>query len=290
MIKESELILNKDGSIYHLNLKPEDIATTIFTVGDPDRVAEVSKYFDTIELKKSHRELVTHTGYIGKQRITVVSTGMGSDNIDIVMNELDALVNIDFASREVKKELTSLNIVRLGTSGSLQKDIPLDSVLVSAYALGLDTTLFFYPNDYLEQEMNNKLQELIDNYLEANDILITTYVAAASRKLLSMFKGFQAGITVTSPGFYGPQGRQLRIKPWYENIIGVLAAFKHEKYRLTNLEMETSAIYALGNLLGHNCLSVNAILANRIDNTFSKQPEKIIQQMIQTALEKITAS
>ena len=287
MLKESELILNEDGSIYHLHLKPGEIAKTIFTVGDPERVAEVSKHFDSIELTRSHRELVTHTGMLGKKRVSVISTGMGTDNIDIVLNEVDALVNIDFETRTVKEEITSLNIIRLGTSGALQKHVELDSVLVSEYAIGFDTTMFFYPNDYMEDEFIDGLQQAIDEYLDESETLVTTYTAAASPKLLKRFEEYQKGITVTSPGFYAPQGRHLRINPWFGNLVNTLAAFRHNDMCLTNLEMETAGIYDLGSLLGHNCISFNAILANRIENTFSKKPAETIQKMIQQVLEKV---
>jgi uridine phosphorylase len=287
MLKDSELIINQDGSVYHLHLKPGEIAKTIFTVGDPDRVAEVSKHFDSIELTRSHRELVTHTGMLGKKRVSVISTGMGTDNVDIVLNELDALVNIDFETRKIKDDITSLNIIRLGTSGALQKNVALDSVLVSEYAIGLDTTMFFYPNDYMEDEYIDGLQNAIDEYLEEHETFITTYTAAASPKLLKRFDEYQKGITVTSPGFYAPQGRHLRINPWFGNFVKTLASFKHDDRCLSNFEMETSGIYALGSLLGHNCISFNAILVNRIDNTFSKNPNAAIQKMIQDVLEKV---
>ena len=282
MIPAAELIINPDGSIYHLQLLPEEIADVIFTVGDPERVPQVSKYFDEIELARTHREIVTHTGYIGKKRVSVISTGMGTDNIDIVMNELDALANIDFASREVKPQQKSYTIVRIGTSGSIQKDIPLDSLLISEKAVGFDPLMHYYahtPSDTL-------FEQQVLEFIADNRFNIPCYTAQAASELVEVFSDFERGITISAPGFYAPQGRKLRARPAKENLVEKLAAFRYGSLRFTNLEMETAGIYALGNVLGHRCLSVNAILANRLDGTFSSNPQKIINTMIEKVLER----
>ncbi|MBX2903556.1 MAG: nucleoside phosphorylase [Chitinophagales bacterium] len=282
MIPAAELIINPDGSIYHLQLLPEEIADVIFTVGDPERVPQVSKYFDEIELARTHREIVTHTGYIGKKRVSVISTGMGTDNIDIVMNELDALANIDFASREVKPQQKSYTIVRIGTSGSIQKDIPLDSLLISEKAVGFDPLMHYYahtPSDTL-------FEQQVLEFIADNRFNIPCYTAQAASELVEVFSDFERGITISAPGFYAPQGRKLRAQPAKENLVEKLAAFRYGSLRFTNLEMETAGIYALGNVLGHRCLSVNAILANRLDGTFSSNPQKIINTMIEKVLER----
>ena len=283
-IEASELVLNADGSVYHLHLKPEHIAHDIIIVGDQDRVKEVSKHFDSIEFQTNKREFVTHTGYIGKKRLTVLSTGIGTDNIDIVFNELDALVNIDLETRLAKKELTSLNIIRVGTSGSLQKDVPIDSILLSTHGLGLDGLMNFY------EHTNNAEESAMLDEIKANVTLpILPCLTEGSQKLLDLFKGDDVhhGVTLTSTGFYGPQGRKLRLNPQIRHFIDELSALKLGKRRITNLEMETSAIYGLGKLLGHHCLSVNAILANRQLMTFSKDSKGIVEKAIQLTLEKI---
>lgn len=284
-ISESDLIINPDGSIYHLNLLPGDIADTVITVGDPDRVGEVSKYFDQIEFKKGKREFITHTGYIGKKRVTVLSTGIGTDNIDIVFNELDALVNIDFETREVKKELTSLNIIRIGTSGAVQPDIPMGTILASTHGLGMDALMNYY------------LQQLSgDEQLILNDVKthfghlknINPYLTAADESLLNTIgKDMAHGITITAPGFYAPQGRIVRAKNAVPDFIGLINSFRSYQHRITNLEMETAGIYALAKVLGHKALSVNAILASRVKFEFSNEPNKIVEQAIKTVLERI---
>jgi uridine phosphorylase len=286
-IKESELIINSDGSIYHLALKPHQAADTIITVGDPMRVAEVSKHFDSIEFKVQHREFITHTGYLNNKRLTVISTGMGTDNIDIVMNELDALVNIDLNTRQIKEELTSLNIVRLGTSGSVNEEIAVDTIIVSEIAIGMDALLHFYEHE--NSIVETVYLEAFYNYIKPH-VNIKPYIALASESLLGRFENhFPKGNTVTACGFYAPQGRQLRLQPGFQDFVSLINAFHHKHFRITNLEMETAGIYALGKLLGHKCLSVNAILANRIHNTFSANPQKVIDRMIEDALDIITA-
>ena len=282
---ESELILNPDGSIYHLHLRPEDLSTTIITVGDPDRVSDVSKHFDSIQLKRQHREFVTHTGMLGGKRLTVISTGIGTDNIDIVFNELDALVNIDFTSRTLRPNITQLNVIRIGTSGSLQTDIPIDAVLVSTYGLGLDGLMDFYE---FEDDNIDLLDAFADNNWETGG-LPYPYLAAGSDALLTAIgkDDFLRGITATCTGFYGPQGRQLRAQIYKKDIIQQLSSFKYNEHRITNFEMETAGIYGLARLLGHNALSVNAILANRITHQFSTQGQKTVDAMIKTVLERI---
>lgn len=284
-ISESDLIINPDGSIYHLNLLPGDIADTVITVGDPDRVGEVSKYFDKIEFKKGKREFITHTGYVGKKRITVLSTGIGTDNIDIVFNELDALVNIDFETREIKKSLTSLNIIRVGTSGAIQPDIPMGTILASSYGLGMDALMNYYLQQLSEDEQL-LLDHINTHFSQLNNI--NPYLAAANDGLLNTVgKDMVHGITITAPGFYAPQGRIVRAKNAVPDFIGLINSFKHNQHRITNLEMETAGIYALAKVLGHKALSVNAILASRVKFEFSNEPNKIVEQAIKMVLERV---
>jgi len=284
-LSEADLIINTDGSIYHLNLLPEDIADTVITVGDLDRVAEVSKYFDSIEVKKGKREFITHTGYLGKKRITVLSTGIGTDNIDIVLNELDALVNIDFNTRTVKPALKSLQIIRIGTSGAIQPDIPMGTILASAYGLGLDALMHYYQHDLAGDE-HSLLDSIKSHFSHIKGI--NPYLTAASNSLLQTIgKDMQQGITVTAPGFYAPQGRQVRAKNAVPNLIEQLNSFKLGSQHITNLEMETAGIYALAKTLGHQALSVNAILASRVKFEFSTNPNQIVEQAIKVVLDKL---
>lgn len=283
-LSEADLIINPDGSIYHLNLLPEDIADTVITVGDLDRVPEVSKHFDRIELKKGKREFITHTGYIGNKRITIISTGIGTDNIDIVFNELDALVNIDFTTRTVKEQLTSLNIIRIGTSGAIQEDIPMGTVLASSYGLGFDALMHYYQQD-LTPETAMLLAD-IDTHFKGIDG-IKPYLTKADENLVKQFAyDMPSGITATAPGFYAPQGRQVRAKNTVSNFIGQLNSFKNGDNRITNLEMETAGIYALAKTLGHKALSINAILASRVKFEFSNNPNAIVEKAITTVLER----
>ncbi|MDB5030177.1 nucleoside phosphorylase [Mucilaginibacter sp.] len=284
-IPETDLILNADGSAYHLNLLPGDVADTVITVGDPDRVGEVSKYFDTVELKKGKREFITHTGHMGGKRITVLSTGIGTDNIDIVLNELDALVNIDFKTRTINPNLHSLNIIRIGTSGAVQADIAIDSVLLSSSAFGLDPLMHYY-----QQSLTDKEQNLLKAFKAALsvDAQLSPYIASAGNKLLAALgNGEQQGITITAPGFYSPQGRQLRAVTAIPQLMEVIQQFNFEGQRITNLEMETAGIYGLAASLGHQALSYNVILANRANRVFSKQPAKIMDHYIKQLLEKL---
>ncbi|MDB5190616.1 MAG: phosphorylase [Segetibacter sp.] len=285
-IAESELILNSRGAIYHLDVRPDELANTIITVGDPDRVKEVSKHFDTVEVKRNHREFVTHTGVLGNKRISVVSTGIGPDNIDIVLNELDALVNIDFETRTIKPELTHLNIIRLGTSGALQEDIPVDSFVVSTHGLGIDNLLNYYRNENNEEEKQIVQQFVAHTQIGTN--FSQPYISTAGSSILKHFvDGFHHGITVTCPGFYGPQGRVLRLGLVNPELIDRLTEFTFGQHRITNFEMETSAIYGLGKLLGHQCLSISAIVANRIKKEFSKDGGAAVENMIEKSLEII---
>lgn len=284
-ISESDLIINPDGSIYHLNLKPEDLADTVITVGDPERVCEVSKHFDSIEIKKGKREFITHTGFLGSKRITVLSTGIGTDNIDIVLNELDALVNIDFTSREVKKEFKSLNIIRIGTSGAVQDDIPMDSIIVSEYGLGLDSLMHYY--DYQLSQDEHIILEAVKLHFK-NLKSISPYITGADPELLNTIgKGLTRGITLTAPGFYAPQGRQVRAKNSFPELIDTIQLFNIGEHRVTNLEMETAGIYALSKVLGHKSISINAILASRVRSSFSKNPQKIIDEAIQLVINRL---
>ncbi len=284
MINESELILNADGSIYHLNLLPEDLASTVITVGDPDRVAKVSKHFDRIELKKGKREFITHTGYLGNKRLTVISTGIGTDNIDIVLNELDALANIDFANRTVKTSLTSLDIIRIGTSGAAQQDVEMGTILASAYGIGLDALMNYYQGSYDGEEQ--ALQVELAEYFSA--LNLKPYVAKAGASLLDRIAfDLPKGVTLTAPGFYAPQGRTVRSTNTIPNFINLISSFQYKDQRFTNLEMETAGIYALANMFGHQALSINAILASRVDGRFSSAPEEVVDKAIQLVLERI---
>ena len=285
-IDESELIITADGQVYHINLRPENLAPIVITVGDPDRVKEVSKYFDTIEFKTQHREFVTHTGTLGKKRLTVLSSGIGPDNIDIVMNELDACVNIDFETRTVKEQHTALSIIRFGTSGSLQADIPVDSLVASSHGIGLDNVLHYYQLQNTPHEKDLCAAFVKHTSLEGKNII--PYAVEGSNDLLSHFgEGYHQGITVTCPGFYAPQGRVVRAGLQFPALVNQLSGFSFEEHRITNFEMETSAIFGLGRVFGHHCLAINAIVANRINKTFTKDGGKIIDSMIKKNLEII---
>ena len=282
-IAESELIINSRGGIYHLDLRPEELATTVITVGDPDRVATVSKYFDRIEHRSQHREFVSHTGYVGKKRLTVVSTGIGTDNIDIVLNELDALVNIDLHQRTPKSTLTHLTIIRVGTSGSLQADIPVDSFVASTHGLGIDNLLNFYRHE--ENEEESQLLHSFVTQTQLHHRLAHPYISGASATLIRHFvDGYHQGVTVTCPGFYGPQGRVLRLGLSQPELIDHLTSFAYGPHRITNFEMETAGIYGLGKILGHHCLSLSAILVNRITKEGSRDGSAAMERLIRQTL------
>lgn len=285
-IKESELILNADGSIYHLNLKPEHIADTIITVGDQDRVQMVSQHFDNISFETQKREFKTHTGYYKGKKLSVISTGIGVDNIDIVMNELDALVNIDFQTRQVKDKLKSLNIVRIGTSGGLQDFVELDKFVMAKASLGFDGLIHYYTNKISHPEATQKLVEHLRMSIKKPE----PYIVECSSELAEMFEKeiqFISGITATNIGFYGPQGRTLRLDLQDDTFLKRLTQFKYNNCKVTNLEMETSAIYALSKMLGHKSLSLNAIIANRTTGDFSKNPKVVIEDLIKFTLNKL---
>ncbi len=287
-ISDSELILNPDGSIYHLNLLPKDIASTIITVGDPNRVSQVTKHFDSIEIEKGRREFLAHTGYYKQKKITVISTGIGTDNIDIVFNELDALVNIDFHTRKVKNERKQLDFIRIGTSGTIQSNIPVDSFLMSERAVGFDGLLHFYDAG---QARNQKLERELNQFLrwKAQDII--PYAVDSDEELKRVFSSnrIRYGITATNSGFYGPQGRSLRLKPKLLDFNDQLAAFRYENELITNLEMETAGIYGLAKLHGHRAISLNAILANRATGEFSKNAFLTVENLIKYTLEKLVS-
>lgn len=285
-IASSELIINPNGSIYHINLKPEDIATDIILVGDQDRVSKVANHFDSIELKTQKREFKTITGTYRKKRISVISTGIGPDNVDIVINELDALFNIDFQTRTIKEDHTSLNIVRIGTSGSLQKDIPVDSFVLAKYGIGFDGLLHSYNSDHiLEKEMEDAFIQHSNYSLTKARPYIVKNGANLENKLIS--DHIYSGITATAGGFYGPQGRVLRIPIHDPNLNQKIEDFNFNGLRLLNFEMETAAIYGLSQLLGHQAVSLNAIIANRVNLTFSQNPYKSIEELIEYTLNKL---
>jgi len=278
-MNKSELILNQDGSIYHLNLLPNDVSQTIILVGDPERVSKVSNNFDSIELKKQKREFITHTGFLNQKRITVISTGIGVGNIDIVLNELDALFNIDFDSKTEKSTKTILNLIRIGTSGSLDLNIKVDDFVISKQAIGFDGMMNFYP----EYESSNNWYENFRAEFPFKKILPMMYFSEANKDLMAFFKDIQhLGITGTLPGFYAPQGRKLRLKTLDDSFLDKLNSMG-----LTNFEMETAAIYAFSKLLGHKAISINAILANRSLGTFSENPKETENKLIKWSLERI---
>lgn len=287
-IKPSELILTPEGKIYHLDLAPSELAQTIITVGDPGRVSKVSKYFDTIEVRAEHREFKTHTGTYKGKRISVISTGIGPDNIDIVFNELDALVNIDFEKRQIKKKLTSLEIIRIGTSGGLTPEVEVDNFLISEMAIGLDNVMHYY--DKTDDIFNRNFAQSFIDHTQWNPDNSVPYAVEADKILLKKFSSEKTlkGITITNVGFYGPQGRVIRAKLKDENLNEKLSSFRYKEKKITNLEMETSTMYAMAKLLGHKAISMNAIIANRASGTFSKDASKTVDELIKYTLGKIT--
>lgn len=283
-IPESELILNPDGSVYHLNLLPHQIAHDIITVGDPDRVDSITKYFDSIEFSVHKREFKTVTGVYAGKRLTVISTGIGTDNIDIVFNELDALVNIDLQTRTIKEQLTSLNIYRIGTSGAIREDIDIDTVVISRYAIGLDGLMNYYErkNSVAESDIASQAQEVLKSDLPE----IHPYASSASDTLINLLSPLgRLGITTTATGFYGPQGRSLRLKNVSHDFLDKIAEVKYDDIHATNLEMETAGIYGLASALGHHAISLNAILANRVTGKFSVQPKETVNVLIKRFLD-----
>lgn len=285
-IQESELILNPDGSVYHLNLRPEQLANTIITVGDPDRVDHITKHFDQVEFQTRKREFHTQTGTYKGKRITVISTGIGTDNIDIVFNELDALVNIDLKTREIKSELTSLEIIRIGTSGSIQKNIPIDAFLISDYAVGFDSLLHFYQSKDVQFEDISEALVKHTNWFASKS---KPYVVRCDESLMNRYSSDKTykGFTATNVGFYGPQGRVLRLPVQDKDLNDKLANFDFNGMPITNLEMETAGIYGLSKLLGHKALSMNAIIANRATGEFTSRPKEVVNDLIAYCLDRI---
>ncbi len=287
-IKESELILNQDGSIYHVNLLPEHLADQVILVGDPNRVPKVSAFFDKIEYKREKREMVTHTGTFNGKRFTVISTGMGPDNIDIALTELDAVANVDFEKREVKKDLKSLTIVRMGTSGSFQEDIPVDSYVAAEYAIGFDNVMHSYetPPHFFETD----IEETFIQQTQWNPDMGRPYVIKTDTRLVDAILGENTikGFTGTAGGFYGPQGREIRLQARDRALNDKITDFRYQNLRITNVEMETSSIYGLSKLLGHKACSMNCIIANRVTQTFSRNPYVSVKKMIEYTLNKMS--
>ncbi len=286
-LKESQLIINPDGSIYHLSLRPEQLADTILLVGDPGRVEKISDRFEKVEHRVSNREMFTHTGYKNGRRLSVISTGIGPDNIDIVLNELDALANIDFEKRLKKEQHRSLSLIRIGTSGTVQPDIPINSFGLATHGLGLDGMFYYYKAVDEVQE-----QDITDRFMESTGWpakLPRPYVVKGSSELQDLLgEGMHQGITATAPGFYAPQGRSLRLPLKYPDLNEKIAKFSYNDMRIINFEMETSALYGLGKALGHNTITVCAIIANRAKELYSKNPTRPIEELIEVVLDRIT--
>lgn len=284
LLQASEMPLQADGSVYHLNLLPEELATKIILVGDPARVPMISSFFDHIEVKKQNREIYTHTGIYKGKRVSVISTGMGTDNIDIVMNELDALVNIDLQKRQVKEKHTSLELIRLGTCGALQADIAINTYIASSYGFGLDGLLHTYQHNNISDE------EMVQAFIQRcdwNEKLPHPYAVACSKELMQrVASDISKGITVTAQGFYAPQCRILRLPLAYGDFIAKLQEWTYQNMYFTNMEMETSALYALSHLLGHKALTICVAIANRVNKNFSKDYKPAIHQLIELTLER----
>jgi len=285
-ILNTDLLVNPDGSVYHLKLQPEQIADTILIVGDPDRVKAISWYFEDLEFVVKNREFITHTGYVKGKRITVISTGIGTDNIDIVLHELDALVNIDLKKKEKRSSLHSLDIIRIGTSGSIQPDIPVNTFSLSTYGMGLDNLLRYYQSQsVLDKKMESEFLKQTGWSIEH----VRPYFVKGTDSLINLFRdGMTPGITATAPGFYGPQGRRLRLDLVDDEMISKLQKFDYQGERIINFEMETSALYGLGALLGHKVVTVCALIANRADHTFSLDHLKVMKEMVELVLDRIT--
>lgn len=288
MIHPSELILNPDGSIYHLALQPDQVAHKIIVAGDPDRIATISAKFDTIEHKVQNREFITHTGMYKGTRVTAMATGIGTDNIDIVLNELDALVNCNLQERTVKEELTSLEIVRIGTCGSIQEDVPADVVVVSTHAVGLDGLMNFYDFEMEADEV--EMFEEFKSQTNWNENFNKPYLVKGSSNLIEKIgKGFHPGVTMTANGFYAPQGRRLRLLPRHQEVNEDLRKFEFKGNKIVNYEMETSALYGLSKLMGHEACTVCAVVANRYANSFSKDYKPVINKLIDQVLDRLTS-
>ncbi len=285
-IGESELIINPDGSIFHLHLKPEDIADDIILVGDQGRVEMVSSFFDSIELKKHNREFVTHTGYYKGKRISVISTGIGTDNIDIVLNELDAIVNVDLKTRTVKENRKALNLVRIGTSGSLQEDLPVDTPVLSEISIGFDGMLNYYRDR--NKVVDLEAERLFCKHTDWNKLLTAPYFVRSSEELNNKIgKGIRRGITVSAAGFYGPQGRELRLPVVDPSLNEKLGKFEYADLKITNYEMESSALAGLAALLGHNATTVCCIIANRMRKEYSKDYKIAVKELVSLILDRL---
>ena len=286
-IPASQLILNNEGAVYHLNLHPDQLADDVILVGDPGRVDMAAAYFDRIEVQRQNRELITRTGYFHGKRITVLSTGMGTDNIDIVLNELDTLANIDLKTRMPKEQHHTLNLIRIGTSGALQPEIGVeDTYIATRYAIGLDGLLYFY-------EKNTEVNEIAmrDAFIEQMDYptdLPKPYVVEGSKELFDrLSEGYIQGVTATAPGFYGPQGRTLRMHLSYPELNRKMESFNYQGWRVCNFEMESSALYGLGKMMGHNCMTVCAVIANRVTEKFAIDYHPYMQKLIVNTLERL---
>ena len=283
-IGDTELIINDENRIYHLNLKKEEIADKIILVGDPGRVSQISNKFQKIEYKIQHREFITHTGIFNNKRISVISSGIGTDNIDIVLNELDALINIDLEKKEINNNKKSLDIIRLGTSGSLCENVSLDSFLVSEYTIGFDGLAHFYDNNNV---LDKNLQKSFINHTNWNKKHADPYAVKSSENLLKKFQDLNSGITLTAIGFYGPQSRELRLQSTIKSLYSSVKDFNYYDLQITNFEMETSALYFLGRSLGHNTLTICAVLGNRLKDIQSKNPIQTIDRLIDIVLERL---
>ena len=287
-IPASQLVLNSEGAIYHLNLHPDQIADDIILVGDPARVGEIAAFFDKIEVKRQNREMVTNTGYFNGKRITVLSTGMGTDNLDIVMNELDALANIDLKTRMPKEKHHTLNLIRLGTCGALQPEIEVgDSYVATRYALGLDGLIYFYRKN---EEVNEiAMRDAFIKQMDYPKELPLPYVVEGSIELFNrLAQGYYQGMTATAPGFYGPQGRTLRMPLAYPEINRRIEKFDYNGWRVCNYEMESSALYGLGKMMGHNCLTICVAIANRVTEKFAIDYHPYVRKLVQNTLERIS--
>ena len=285
-MKDSELIINDDGSVYHLKLKPEHIASTVILVGDPGRVERISKHFDEVEHKISNREFHTHTGTYKGVRLTVLASGIGTDNIDIVLNELDAAVNFDLETGQPKPERRSLNIIRIGTSGALHEDIPVGSFVITSYGLGFDGLIYYYPYSFSDEEYDLMLR--INEHIDWNENLSKPYLVKGSNEIIERLqKDMVKGVTATASGFYGPQGRKVFLTPSIQDINERLNSFSHKEHRITNFEMETSALYGLGKMLGHKCCTCCAIIANRTRKEYSDDHKAVVGDLIQTVLDRL---
>lgn len=289
-IPASQLPLNSEGAIYHLNLHPDQLADDVILVGDPGRVDLIASYFDKIEVKRQNRELVTRTGWFNGKRITALSTGMGTDNLDIVMNELDTLANIDLKTRTPKVEHRTLNLIRLGTCGALQPDIEVeDTYVATRYAIGLDGLLYFY-----EKHKEVNLVELRDAFIKQMDYpkdLPLPYAVEGSKELFDrLAEGYQQGITATAPGFYGPQGRTLRMHLTYPENNRKMEAFSYNGWRVCNFEMESSALYGLGKMMGHNCLTICAVIANRVTEKFANDYHPYVKKLVENTMQRLASN